>query len=67
MSVGETIRVLRKKQNLTQAALAERLFVTSQAVSQWERDVTIPDAAKLNEIASVLRTTVSVLMAGKSS
>ncbi len=67
MSVGETIRVLRKKQNLTQAALAERLFVTSQAVSQWERDVTIPDAAKLNEIASVLRTTVSVLMAGQSS
>ena len=50
MRIGETIRALRRKQNLTQAALAEKLFVTSQAVSQWERGITIPDAAKLNEI-----------------
>ena len=67
MSVGETICTLRKKQGLTQAALAERLFVTSQAVSQWERSVTIPDAEKLNDIASVLHTTVSVLMAGQGT
>ena len=62
MTIGETIRELRKKQNLTQAALAEKLFVTSQAVSQWERGITIPDAAKLNEIAAALHTTVNVLM-----
>ena len=62
MRIGETIRALRKKQNLTQAALAEKLFVTSQAVSQWERGITIPDAAKLNEIAAALHTTVNVLM-----
>ena len=67
MSIGETIRALRKKQNLTQLALAEKLFVTSQAVSQWERSVTIPDAAKLNEIATVLHTTVNVLMADQDT
>lgn len=39
MQIGEQIRKLRKKQGLTQDALAKRLFVTSQAVSQWERGV----------------------------
>ena len=62
MNMGETIRELRKKQNMTQAALAEKLFVTSQAVSQWERGITIPDQAKLPEIAAVLHTTVNALM-----
>ncbi len=67
MAIGENIRKLRKKQNLTQAALAEKLYVTSQAVSQWERGVTIPDLAKLDEIASVLHTTVNVLVADRDS
>ena len=67
MAIGENIRKLRREQNLTQAALAEKLYVTSQAVSQWERGVTIPDAAKLSEIAAVLHTTVNALMAEKNS
>ncbi len=67
MAIGENIRKLRKKQDLTQAALAEKLYVTSQAVSQWERGVTIPDLAKLDEIASVLHTTVNVLVADRDS
>ncbi len=67
MAIGENIRWLRKKQELTQAALAEMLYVTPQAVSQWERGVTIPDLAKLDEIATVLHTTVSLLVADRES
>ena len=67
MAIGENIRKLRKKQNLTQAALAEKLYVTSQAVSQWERGVTIPDLTKLDEIALALRTTVNILVADRDS
>ncbi len=61
MQIGEQIRRLRKKQNMTQNALAEQLFVTPQAVSQWERGVTLPDTDKLSEVASALHTSVNVL------
>ena len=67
MNIGDTIRTLRKKQNMTQAALADKLFVTPQAVSQWERGVTIPDQIKLPELASVLHTTVNALITNRES
>ncbi len=67
MQIGERIQKLRKKQGLTQAAFAERLFVTPQAVSQWERGVTDPETDKLADIAAVLHTTVNKLTAGEAS
>ena len=67
MQIGEQIRKLRKKQGLTQVSFAERLFVTPQAVSQWERGVTIPDTDKLADIATVLHTTVSKLTGGETT
>ena len=67
MQIGERIQKLRKKRGLTQAALAERLFVTPQAVSQWERGITIPDTDKLADIAGVLHTTVSKLTGGETT
>ena len=67
MQIGEQIRKLRKKQGLTQATFAERLFVTPQAVSQWERGVTDPETDKLADIAAVLHTTVNKLTAGEAS
>ena len=66
MQIGERIQKLRKKQGLTQAALAERLYVTPQAVSQWERDITIPDTDKLADIAAALHTTVNKLTDGEA-
>ena len=67
MQIGEQIRQLRRKQGLTQITLAERLFVTPQAVSQWERGITIPDTDKLADIADVLHTTVSKLTGGETT
>lgn len=61
MQIGEQIRKLRKKRGLTQSAFAEKLYVTPQAVSQWERGVTIPNTDKLAAIAAVLDTTVNIL------
>lgn len=38
-SVGKQIALLRKAKNLTQAELGERLCISYQAVSKWERGV----------------------------
>lgn len=38
-SIGKTIRRLRKERGLTQEELAERLNITSQAVSKWESEI----------------------------
>lgn len=37
--IGRFIAACRKKQNLTQAALAEQLGITDRAVSKWETGV----------------------------
>ncbi len=66
MQIGEQIRKLRKKSGLTQKAFAEQLYVTPQAVSQWEHGVTIPDTDKLTDIATVLNTTVNILTGNNS-
>lgn len=61
MTIGQQIRELRKKQKMTQEDLANALYVTPQAVSQWERDLTIPNTDKLSKLAAVLHTSVNVL------
>lgn len=39
MKIADTIRVERKKKELTQAQLAEQLFVSRQLISKWETGV----------------------------
>jgi|GEM_PF-1549083 len=52
-AVGNNIKKFRKRENMTQQALAERLNVTRQAVSQWENGNTQPDLDTLAVIAGV--------------
>lgn len=49
--IGENISGLRKKQGLTQEQLAEKLKVTFQAVSSWERDEYLPELKNLIKMA----------------
>ena len=44
MSIGETIRELRKEKNISQAALAKAIGVSQKAVDYWERGVNEPKA-----------------------
>ena len=53
-AVGENIRRLRQERGLTQEALGERLSVTRQTVSQWERGVAYPDVATLQRVAETM-------------
>lgn len=54
----------RRQCGLTQAEVAERLNVSFQAVSQWERGETAPDIGKLPELAVALRVTTDYLLMG---
>ena len=42
-SIGQNIAYYRKKMGITQEGLAEKMNVTSQAVSKWENDLSYPD------------------------
>ena len=61
--VGEQILSLRKTKGLTQQELGERLNISFQAISKWERGETLPDTALLPDLADVLETTVDNLLA----
>ena len=63
--IGERIAKLRRERDLTQADLAERLGISYQAVSSWERGATMPDISKLVELSRALGTTVDALLTGE--
>ncbi len=62
MTIGESIRYYRKKLNLTQAQLAERLNVTRQAVSRWESGTGLPDLSMAVPLARALGITTDELL-----
>ena len=53
----------RKKAGLSQAAVAEKLGISSASVCQWETGKTVPDARKLPKIAELFNCTVDELLA----
>ena len=52
--IGNRIAEARKKLNISQARLAESLFVSPQAVGKWERGESMPDIITFNRLAEVL-------------
>ena len=60
--IGNIIKELRKKNNLTQQNLADQLGVTYQAVSKWENGKNIPDIAILKEISKLYNIDIKELL-----
>lgn len=52
--IGNKIAEARKKVNISQAQLAERLFISPQAVGKWERGESMPDITTFNRLAETL-------------
>lgn len=65
-SIGNRIAIGRKQKGMSQEALAEKLGVSSQAVSKWENDISCPDISLLPELARLLDMTVDQLLTGKA-
>ena len=54
MIIGNKIAEARKRINISQAQLAEHLFISSQAVGKWERGESMPDIITFNRLAEIL-------------
>lgn len=63
-SVAKHIKRLRTAKHMTQEALAEKLFVTRQAVSAWETGKALPDVETLERIAAALDADVTEVIYG---
>ena len=62
MSIGSTIKRLRREQNITQEQLAEYLGITSRAISQWECDRTAPDISQIPALCHIFDVSSDVLL-----
>jgi transcriptional regulator with XRE-family HTH domain len=60
--VGKKISTSRRGKNMTQMEIADKLGISFQAVSNWERGESMPDIAKLSELSQLLDTTIDELL-----
>lgn len=64
--IGENIATHRKEHGLSQEELAEKLFVSRQAVSKWERGEALPDTENLIALSNLFEVTLDELIKGVS-
>lgn len=62
MKTAENFVHLRETHGLTQTALAEKLMVTRQAVSRWERGETLPSIDTLKLISETFQVSINTLL-----
>ncbi|MDE6844246.1 MAG: helix-turn-helix domain-containing protein [Lachnospiraceae bacterium] len=62
MQIGQVIRQYRKKKDMTQEEMANRLGVTAPAVNKWENGNSMPDITLLAPIARLLDISLDTLL-----
>lgn len=63
-TLGEKIRSARKSAHLTQEQLAEKLFVSRQAVTKWEAGRGMPDLENLRQLSGLFNISIDSLLDG---
>ncbi len=63
--ISKNIKQLRQERGMTQDDLAQKLFVTRQAISSWENDRTQPDVHMLGKLREVFGVSIEELLYGK--
>ena len=66
-TLGKKISEYRKQNKMTQEDLADQLNVTSQAVSKWENDLSIPDLSILIELSDLFHVSLDELVKQKEN
>ena len=65
IKIGRFIAACRKRANLTQLQLADKLGITDKAISKWERGITMPDTSIMLELCDILGISVNELLSGE--
>ena len=65
IKIGKFIAECRKKNNLTQIELAEKLNITDRAISKWENGKAMPDSSIMLELCQELKISVNELLSGE--
>ena len=65
IKTGKFIAECRKKKNLTQAQLAEKLNITDRAISKWETGKATPDSDIMLDLCDILGINVNELLCGE--
>ena len=65
IKIGKFIAECRKKQELTQMQLGEKLGITDRAISKWENGRCLPDSSLMLELCHILNITVNDLLCGE--
>ena len=55
MNLGNKIMTLRKKNNMSQEELAEKVGVTRQTISKWELEETSPDITQAKTLSNIFK------------
>ncbi len=63
--IGKFIASKRKEHNLTQEQMAEKLNISKNAVSKWERGLNLPDVSIMQELCKILDITLNELFIGE--
>lgn len=62
MTLSEKLYSLRRKQGLSQEALAEKLDCSRQVISKWENGSTMPDAEMLRKYSALFGVSIDYLV-----
>lgn len=62
MTLGEKLQTLRKREGLSQEALAEQVAVTRQTISKWELDQSTPDLAYIAQLSDLFHVSTDYLI-----
>lgn len=60
--IGLNICRLRKAAGMTQTELADKMEISFQAVSNWERGLSMPDISRLNELSQLFGVSVDEIL-----
>ena len=61
-TMGQIIKGLRMQKGITQEELAEIMYVTTQAISKWERNIGYPDIVQIAPLADIFGVSTDVLL-----
>lgn len=62
VKIGRNIAKMRKEKGMTQMEMADKMGVSYQAVSNWERGETMPDISKLPELAEIFEVSIDHIL-----